>query len=79
MPDLMKRGLSYRPNGDLAAPEKYAPAGTSPSDLPPHGMGRCEADCQMQGEHDWFLTGNDPVVEIVPDPPKPTKKSKGGD
>lgn len=73
MPDLVKRGLFYRPNGDQGAEEKYAAPGTLADDLPPHGMGRCGADCAMEGEHDWFL--RDGVAEPGPEP---APRKRGG-
>ena len=59
MPDLVKVGLNYR----VGEEEKRAEPGAMPTDLPSHGMGRCGADCQMEGEHDWLIRQG--AVEVV--------------
>ena len=65
------RGLNYRDPQNPGS-EKRAERGDMIGDAPKHGTGRCESSCKMQGDHDWLLTGPDPVLEDVDSflPPK---------
>ena len=61
----MLRTLHFESHGA----ERIAEAGTivTAGDLPKHGTGRCDPNCNRPGGHDWFLTGGDPVLEVVVD------------
>lgn len=60
------RGLNFVSHGDERRAEVDEILGLEVA--PKHGTGRCDSNCNRPGDHDWLLTGGDPVLETWPRP-----------